>query len=90
MFDEESKTNDDISKIAFNYLNKYYPNTKFANNEKETYAKMTKEKPKNMFLQSIRNGETEISLKLIIYNLIDINKAGFIIYFYLYIINIFI
>ena len=63
-----------LSKLTKEYLDREYPLTQFPKNEKSYLKSMKNNSDKNIFLQLLRDGELEISLKLIFYKLIDLYK----------------
>ena len=68
---EDKKQTD--SEIAKQFLSLHYPDTVYGSDEKETYATFESEARKNMFLQAVRDGEIEIALKLILYDLVNVS-----------------
>eukprot|EP01084_Bolivina_argentea_P317777 550998_1 len=68
--EQKKQTNAEIAKV---FLDTHCPDTIYAENELQTYKKFEEKARKNMFLQSVRDGETEIALKLVFYELVNVN-----------------
>ncbi|ETO22953.1 hypothetical protein RFI_14239 [Reticulomyxa filosa] len=72
----QATSNLSLSQYAKQFLQENFPGCVFADKESKAYKAMESENRKNTFLQTVRDKETEISLKLIMHEIVtDLNLS---------------